>query len=376
MIVISDNLLALAASGPVPTGNPVRRWIELTTANATYVTFQNIGNATVYLKGTVGATAPIDATGSLEFPPAAQAESYQLSDMFPGVSGVNRLWAYADAETYVTISHAPSTNRTVVVAPSLGAEDLNAPVFGYGTFATAANVTATTAATGYPASNLANVSTASFWRASTTALHYLTVTMATTQIVDYVGIARHNFQTAGIAVSVETQEGSGSAWVEVIPPFIPSDNAALILRFAAQSAYAVRVKLAAGSVVAQASVLYVGKLLSSTQRVYVGHSPITLNRRTEVVSGLSENGNYLGRIVTGSNLTTALSLTHFKPDWYRSYFDPFVNAAQTVPFFFAWRPLQYPNETSFAWLTNAPQPSNMLPNGMMQITLEMSGVSS
>ena len=91
MIVISDNLLALAASGPVPTGNPVRRWIELTTANATYVTFQNIGNATVYLKGTVGATAPIDADGVLEFPPAAQAVSYQLSDMFPGISGVNRL---------------------------------------------------------------------------------------------------------------------------------------------------------------------------------------------------------------------------------------------------------------------------------------------
>lgn len=376
MIVISDNLLALAASGPVPTGNPVRRWIELTTADASYVTFQNIGNATVYLKGTVGATAPIDATGVLEFPPAAQAVSYLLSDMFPGISGVNRLWAYADAETYVTISHAPSTNRTVVIAPSLGAEDLNAPVFGYSNFTTPANMAATTAATGYPASNVANVSTASFWRASTTALQYLTATLVTAQVVDYVGIARHNFQTAGIAVSVETQEGSGGPWVEVIPPFIPNDNAALILRFAAQSAYAVRVKLAAGSAAAQVAVMYVGKLLSSTQRVYVGHSPITINRRVDVVSGFSESGNYLGRIVTGSNLTTAISLTHFKPDWYRSYFDPFVSAAQTVPFFFAWRPLQYPNETSFAWLTNTPQPSNMLPNGMMQVTLEMSGVSS
>ena len=376
MIVFSDDLIASALSGLAPTGNPVRQWIELTTADATNVTFQNIGNYTVYVKGTVGATAPIDANGALEFPPAAQAVSYPLSTIFPGISGVNRLWAYADAETYVTISHAPSTNRTVVISPSIGAEDLNAPVFGYSNYVTSANITATNEAAGYPASNLGNVSTASFWKASSAVQQYLTATINPAQVVDYVGIARHNFSTAGIAVSVETQEGSGDPWVEVIAPFIPSDNAALILRFIAQYAFGVRVKLAAGSAAAQAAVMYAGKLLTSTQRVYVGHSPITLNRRVEVVTGMSESGNYLGRIITGSNLSTAISLTHFKPDWYREYFDPFVVAAQTTPFFFAWRPLQYPNETSFAWLTNDPQPSNMMSNGMMQVSLEMNGVSA
>ena len=376
MIVFSDNLIASATLGLAPTGNPVRRWVELTTADATFVTFQNVGNQTAYLKGTVGATAPIDAGGALEFPPAAQAVSYQLSDMFPGVSDVNRLWAYTDAETYIMISHAPSTNRTVVVAPSIGAEDLNAPTFGYSNFLISSNITATNAETAYPATNLANVSTASFWKASSAIQQYLTATINPARVVDYVGIARHNFSTAGISVSVETQEGSGDPWVEVIAPFIPSDNAALILRFVAQYAFGVRVKLSAGSIPAQAAVMYVGKILSSTQRVYVGHSPITLNRRIEIVNGMSENGNYLGRIITGSNLTSSISLTHFKPDWYREYFDPFIVAAQTTPFFFSWRPLKYPNETAFAWLTNNPQPSNMLPNGMMQVELEMAGVAS
>lgn len=376
MIVFSDSLIASAASGLAPTGNPVRRWIELTTADTLFVSFQNIGNSTVYLKGTTGATAPINADGALEFPPASQALSYNLTDMFPGILGVKRLWAYADSETYVTISHAPSTNRTVVVAPSIGAEDLNAPIFGYSNFVTTAGIAATSALTAYPATNLANVSTASLWKATSTAQQYLTATINPAQVVDYVGIARHNFSSAGIAVSVETQEGLGDPWVEVIEPFIPSDNNALILRFIAQSAYGVRVKLGAGTSAAQAAVMFTGKLLASTQRVYVGHSPITLNRRVEIVSGMSESGNYLGRIVTGSNLTTSISLTHFKPDWYRDYFDPFVRAAQTTPFFFAWRPLQYPNETAFAWLTGDPQPSNMLPNGMMQVSLEMSGVNS
>lgn len=376
MIVFSDNLIASAASGLAPTGNPVRQWIELTTANTTYVTFQNVGNQTAYLKGTVGATAPINAEGALEFPPAAQAVYYELSDMFPGVSGVNRLWAYADAETYIMISHAPSTNRTVVVAPSIGSDDLNAPTFGYSNFIVSSGITATNEETLYPATNLANISTASLWKASSAVQQYLTATINPARVVDYVGIARHNFATAQISVSVETQEGSGDPWVEVISPFIPSDNAALILRFVAQYAFGVRVKLSAGSAPAQAAVMYAGKILSSTQRVYVGHSPITLNRRIEIVNGMSENGNYLGRIITGSNLTSSISLTHFKPDWYREYFDPFIVAAQTTPFFFSWRPLKYPNETAFAWLTNNPQPSNMLSNGMMQIDLEMAGVSS
>jgi hypothetical protein len=253
---------------------------------------------------------------------------------------------------------------------------LNSPIFGYQSFVTAAGVTSGNAATGYPVTNVANVSTASFWRANDTTEQYVTAIINPAQTIDYVGVARHNFSTAGVAVSVETQEGLGDPWVEVISASIPANNNALIFRFEEQTAYGVRLKLAAGSVAPEISVFFAGKLLVSTQRIYVGHSPITLNRRVEVVSGMSESGNYLGRIITGSNLTTSVSLTHLEPDWYRSNFDPFVVAAQNTPFFFSWRPIQYPDETAFAWLTNDPQPSNMMPNGMMQVSLEMSGVNA
>lgn len=254
--------------------------------------------------------------------------------------------------------------------------ELNAPLFGYRSVVTTANVTSGNAATGYPITNVANVSTASFWRASDTTQQYVTVTINPAQTVDYIAIARHNFATAGVAVSIETQIGSGDPWVEKIAPSIPANNNAMIFRITAQSAYGVRIKLAAGTAAPEIGVVYVGQVLASTQRIYVGHSPITLNRQAEVVSGLSESGNYLGRIVTGSSLSTAVSLTHLEPDWYRANFDPFVKAAEAVPFFFAWRPYSYPNEVAFSWLTNNPQPSNMLPNGMMQVSLEMSGVAA
>ena len=254
--------------------------------------------------------------------------------------------------------------------------DLDAPIFGYENFVVATATTATTAAAGYPATNLTNVSTASFWRAANTTTQYLTSILNPVQAVDYVGIARHNFKTAGVAVSVERQASSGAAWVEVIPAFVPANNQTLILRFPSATTYGIRVKLVATIAPAEAAVFYAGSLLVSTQRIYVGHSPITLNRQTQVVNGQSESGNYLGRIITGSSISTSVSLTHLKPDWYREYFDPFVLASQATPFFFGWRPQSYPAESGYSWLTNNPSPTNMMANGMMQVTLEVAGVST
>lgn len=271
---------------------------------------------------------------------------------------------------------------SIIFSPNLialsppAAPDLDAPIFGYENFITAAGITADTEAALYPATNLANVSTASFWRANDTTAQTLEFTINPAQQIDYVAIARHNFSTAGISVEIDLQEGSGDPWVEAIAANIPGDNSALIYRFPEQAAFGVRINLGSGSAAAEAAVVYVGKLLVSQRRIYVGHRPITLNRRIEVVNGQSESGNYLGRIVTGSNLTTSVSLSHLTPAWYRSDFDPFVLAAQTVPFFFGWKPLSYPEECAFSWLTNNPEPSNMLPNGMMQVDLEMAGVSS
>jgi hypothetical protein len=374
MIVFSPSLVALAATGAT-FGPPVRRWVELTTADATGVTFQNIGNATVYLKGTVGSIAPINADGVLEFPPASQAITYLLSDMFPGISGVNRLWAYADAETFVTISHAPSTNRTVAVGPSPGAEDLNAPIFGYHNLVGVADIAASSAASGYPASNLSNPSTAALWRASSTAAQTLSAVISPAQQIDYIGIAAHNFGSARIALSVETQAGLGDPWVEVIAPFMATNDNALIFRFDNQIAYGARVILAAGEIPAQAGVMYVGKLLVSKQRAYVGHAPMTLDPITEIVNGRSERGNFLGRTVIGEYLTGSLSLADLKPDWVRAYFVPFIRSAKESPFFFAWRPLRYPDETAFCALMNDPKPTNDRSNGMMRVDLEFEGVA-
>jgi hypothetical protein len=121
-------------------------------------------------------------------------------------------------------------------------------------------------------------------------------------------------------------------------------------------------------------VVYCGKLLVLQRRIYVGHTPGNYGRTSKVINAKSENGSFLGRIVLNEMTKTSVALENLTPDWYRTYFDPFVTAAREDPFFWAWRPSSYPAECGYAWLTNDPKPNNSLPNGMMQVSFEISGI--
>jgi hypothetical protein len=91
---------------------------------------------------------------------------------------------------------------------------------------------------------------------------------------------------------------------------------------------------------------------------------------------MSEAGNFLGRILVGESRKTSVTLSNLSPVWYRNNMDPFISAAKTTPFFYAWRPASYPAETGYAWLTADAAPANQSPNGFMSVTLPIGGVAS
>lgn len=279
---------------------------------------------------------------------------------------------------------------TVVISSSLvlsraligDAANGNNPIIGYQNLVTTTNITTTTADSDFPTTNLANPATDSIWKGVTGSPsaddEYITVQVNTNEDIDYVGVARHNFGAGMFPVSVEIQATDGAAWVEVIADTLLADDSPVIFRFTPQAAFAVRVRLQAPLVVNTvpfAAVVYVGKLLILQRRIYVGHTPIPYGRQTRVVNGKSENGNFLGRIIVGEGRASAVSMNNLSPAWYRTYMDPFVIAAQEDPFFFSWRPLDYPRETGYAWITDDPQPLNQRTNGMMQIAFKMMGIA-
>jgi len=258
----------------------------------------------------------------------------------------------------------------------------NSPIIGYENRVTVDNIETTSEDPNFPATNLANVATHELWKgisgSPAAGDEYITITTATSEEIDYVGIANHNLGSGLFPVSVEVQAGEFDSFVEVISDRFLVDDKPVIFRFTPQAATAVRVKIqasqAAVPVVPEAAVVYVGKLLVLQRRIYVGHTPIPYGRNTQVINGKSESGNFLGRIIVGETRSTGISMSNMTPAWYRTYMDPFVVSAQSKPFFFNWRPLDYPEESGFCWVTDEPRPSNQRPNGMMQIAFQMNGI--
>jgi len=270
----------------------------------------------------------------------------------------------------IVISRALVLSRT--------AYDQDAPVIGWRNIVNVGNIVADSEAAGCPATNLANPATHLIWRSGASGTQYLTVTTGTLEDIDYVGIARHNFGSEGIAVSVEGKLDDGNSPAEpyetLVDEFIPPDDGPLILRFEPDPRTHVRLKLQAGSEIPEAAVVYVGKLLQMERKLYQGHTPIKHARKTKATNGRSESGNFLGRIVTTEWNESNASFSLITPAWLRANLIDFLTTGKDLPFFFAWRPESYPYEVGYAWLTNDPMPTPASPHSLLDVELAMSGI--
>ncbi|WP_061023885.1 hypothetical protein [Bradyrhizobium sp. CCH5-F6] len=248
---------------------------------------------------------------------------------------------------------------------------LDHPVIGWHNIVTTANIVADNEDPDFPASNLANPATHEEWRSDADGEQFLTVTTGYVDEIDYVGIARHNFGSEQIPVTIE--DGSGNALVEEV--MLPDDSPALF-RFTAQSLATVDIKLAAGTgKLPRAAVVYVGKLLVLERKIYVGHTPLKHARKMNVQNGRSETGNFLGRIVLGAWRETTIPLSLLSPSWYRDHGgDEFMAVAAETPFFFGWRPATYPYEIGYCWTIDDPMPVPQSPSNRIAFDLKVSGI--
>lgn len=270
----------------------------------------------------------------------------------------------------------------VVLADVAGDLRPDGPLVGYRTLLTVSNVSADEEAAGFPASNLANPSTAEKWKGTTDDPQFITVHLGSPQACDYIGIARHNLGTIGCTIQIQASV-DGDTWEDLGDDFIPGDDAPIMVRFEDSNGPYFRLSLTPGSGVPEMAVLYLGKLLVLQRNIYVGHSPITYNYTNTVSVGLSESGEFLGGVARRANPSTDVKQANLTAAWFRAYMAPFFkqcvgNAAdrQRTPFFFAWRPTSFPDEVAFGWFPegSAPSASNARPNGMMDANFSIQGI--
>lgn len=251
----------------------------------------------------------------------------------------------------------------------------NNPVVGYHNLVTASNISTGTANTDHPASDMANPATCLYWRGTEATLdEFILVNLGGGQDCDYIAVARHNFGTMGIRVSLLIAT-DGVPTYTTVHTFTPADDKPFMIRFRRRTATHVALILDQnGAGFPQAAVVYVGLALQFQRRIYVGHTPLPFGRVTKASNGMSESGHFLGRIVTGEGRTSQVSIQNIGHIWYRLHMEPFIEAAVEAPFFFAWRPSSFPDEVGYAWLSGDPRPNNQRANGMMQVALDIGGI--
>lgn len=256
------------------------------------------------------------------------------------------------------------------------------PLIGYDNVVTAATVSSTTedSSGNFPITNTANPATHLMWKGGVnTGVEVVTITCSGTVTIDYVGIARHNLGSAQIPVTI--YDASNSPRSVLVAETVLADDHPAIFRFTPGSYTSIQIEFDASYFadgdVPQIAVIYVGQLLVLERgiKVDVAHVPMLYGRKTNVVNGMSESGNFLGRVVLSESRVSKAEFAHFTPDFYRNSVDPFLDAAQEAPFFWAWAPGDYPLETGFAWLTADAQPQVSPDTLRVALMLTMAGIA-
>jgi hypothetical protein len=206
-----------------------------------------------------------------------------------------------------------------------------------------------------------------------------TVDLGAGRDLDYVGLV-HTLGSAGCAVLVETSDGSQAGspleqvWTTFASEISPGSDDPLLFLDDSVTARYLRLTITGGSTMPTIAVVYAGEVLAMPRPLWAGHAPMNLARETLLTRNLSRGGQFLGQSFVRHGQVGAAAWRHLEPDWYRASFDPFVEAARQYPFFFAWRPADYPLEVAYAWALADIRPSNMGVRDFVQVGFDLHGI--
>lgn len=232
---------------------------------------------------------------------------------------------------------------------------------------TSISVASSSEVSGYEDDNVLSENTYEWWQPSSLPAT-LTFTLSGAKNVDYVGIAAHTLGQNNC--EVKWQYWNGSSWVDLMDETISNDEPIMGL-FASVSATQFRLRILSGDNEPLVGVLYFGEVMESQRGIYVGHSPISLSKRSIIRPNRSEGGNWLGRSVIRQGAATNIELNNLTADWVRSDLKPFIESAALYPFFFAWNPSGWPSEVGYCWTDDDIIAGNTGPRDFMSVSFKV-----
>ena len=250
----------------------------------------------------------------------------------------------------------------------------NSPRIGINNFANKGNVSSTIGTIPTNPAYLATLpSTDEKWISEDRPSHIFIFNAGDSLIVDYVGIAAYR---GLIGRQIQITLLLNSQVVRTIGPFMVTEEVPVFKIFEATECDSATINFSgADSFDIEVGFISIGQTVALPRNIYVGHSPMPFSRRPETRFLISDNGTFLGQQKQRTLMSSSVSMSNVPPDYYREIIYPFFQLpAETMPFFWAWRPGTYPDEVAFCWLpTGQFNMANELPNGFMNIGFDLMG---
>lgn len=263
----------------------------------------------------------------------------------------------------------------LVVTPA-DPEQAHYPLIGIETKVTLANVSADSEVSGYPVTNLANPLTVSEWRSASTAEQLITIEDLEGQ-TDYVGIARHNLGSAGVAVTVEGITGEIDAeWEVLLDSVTLGDDSPHVFRFAKDYYVGIQLRLVPADVAPKIAVMFAGALQTIWKGIAPGYTPLHLGEQIDILNGRSASGEHLGAIVTGATLASTASFQDIDPEWFAANMPALLSRLNRgASFFWLWSPTTHPDHVAYANLARTAVPVISRATEHYDLDLSMSGLA-
>ena len=251
---------------------------------------------------------------------------------------------------------------------------------------TATSITASGETADGPADAALSPDTYTFWEPDVLPAIWV-ITLAAASEIGFVGIAEHTLGTAGASILVETSDGSTTGgspdsddvtiWTLWSDYHSPTDDAPILLLDSPRTVTQIRLTIDGGTALPRLAVIAAGPLMAMQTKIRgPGFRPLTMSRETTMKRTLSRGGQFLGQEIRRQGVTGSVSFEHLESDWVRETFMPFVTAAVRYPYFFAWRPLEYPLEVAYVWTTSGDiRPQYMGVLDLMNVSWDMAGMA-
>lgn len=205
----------------------------------------------------------------------------------------------------------------------------------------------------YDKSNAIAPGTWNAWRPTAGTAHWLKVDMGSAIAADYAciyGLRLTGTQAAKVQSSTDnatwTDRGAAIGSAEAI-------GGSVWIPFASATARYWRIYLSDGSSFQpNINVAHIGRELQTQQGAWVGFAPLESAREVDALNATSEGGALLGRTVLNRGTKWEIDLQHLTPSWVTNYWLPFMQHAESKPFFLSHPPVAVadgPTATTYCW---------------------------